>query len=247
MTRNSPKYNRIVNQILSEIRRGSYGVGDMLPTEHRLMNAFGVSRHTVRQAMQSLKQMGIIQAHQGKGSIVVSESNNAAFIEKIPSLEAIVDMGAELNRRLLKKTVVVADDELAGAFGCGKGREFLEMHFVRNLIQEPEVPTVFLKVWIDPIFESISDYLETDGGTTRDAIVEVMKQHFEFDTGAIRQTVSACAIDAETEAVLKLPVGECALKIERRYYQNPVSLPHLRSISICRGDLLRIESHFQAN
>ena len=37
--------------------------------------------------------------------------------------------------------------------------------------------------------------------TTRDAIVEVMKQHFEFDTEAIRQTISACAIDAETKSL----------------------------------------------
>lgn len=247
MTPGSPKYHQIVNRILTGIRRGQYGVGELLPTEHRLMTAYGVSRHTVRQAMQSLKQMGVIQVHQGKGSVVVSKPDATAFIEKIPSLEAIVDMGADLNRRLLKKLVVIADGELAGAFGCETGREFLEMHFVRNLIREPEVPTVFLKVWVDPVFGSISDFLEFEGGTTRDAMVDVLKRHFEFETGAIRQTVSACTIDDEAASVLNLPVGGCALKIERRYYQSPVLLPHLRSISVCRGDLLRIESHFQAN
>ncbi len=247
MTQGNPKYRQIVSQILSEIGRGTYEVGEFLPTEHRLMTAYGVSRHTVRRAMQSLKQMGVIQAQQGKGSIVVSKSNSAAFIEKIPSLEAIVDIGADLNRRLLGKSIVIADDELASAFGCATGREFLEMHFVRNLITEREVPTVFIKVWIDPIFESISEFLEIEGGTTRDAIVDVMKQHFQFETGAIRQTVSACGIDTQTAAILDRSVGECALKIERRYYQNSVSLPHLRSISICRGDLLKIESHFQAS
>lgn len=72
--------------------------------------------------------------------------------------------------------------------------------------------------------------LETEGGTPRDTIVEVMKRRFEFETGVIRQNVSACA-----------------LLIERRYYQNSAGTPHVRTVSICRGDLLSIESYFQAN
>lgn len=247
MTAGSPKYRQIVNRIVSEMREGTYKVGDALPTERRLMDAFGVSRHTVRQATQALKQMGVIDARQGKGSVVVSKPGPTAFVERMHSFKGLVDEGASVNRRLVRKLIVRADGELGEAFSCGPGRELLELQYLRQIVEDPPLPAVFLKVWIDPMFESISNALETEVGTTRDAIVEVMKRRFEFETGAIRQNISACALDKADAAMLDRPTGECALQIERRYYQNSAGTPHVRTLSVCRGDLLSIESYFQAN
>ena len=179
MTLGSPKYRQIANRMVSEMRNGTYEVGDRLPTEHRLMAAFGVSRHTVRQATQLLKQMGVIEAHQGKGSVVVSKPSPPEFIERVHSVEAPVDKGTYVNRRLVHKRIVRADTELANAFGCGTDRDFLELQYLRNIVQKIELPAVFLKVWIDPMFGSIASLLETEGGTTRDAIVNVMNGRYE--------------------------------------------------------------------
>ncbi len=247
MTAGGPKYRQIADQIVSEMRKGTYVVGDMLPTEHRLMTAYGVSRHTVRRATQALKQMGVIEARQGKGSIVVSRPGSTAFIERAPSIEEFVDKGASLDRRLVEKRIVLANGALAEAFGCSPGRELLETRYLRHVVRDTAVPAVFLTVWIDPMFESIANLLEIEDGTTRDAIVEVMKRQFALETGVIRQNVSACALDTVAAGMLDRPLGECALRIERRYYQKSASTPHLRTISICRSDLLSIESYFQAN
>ena len=242
-----PKYHRIVHQLLAEIRRGTYAIGDRLPSEHRLMSAFGVSRYTVRQAMQSLRQMGVVEAQQGRGTLVLSRPESAVFIEKIPSLEAAIGTGGGLDRRLVRQFRVAADAALSDAFGCEPGREFLEMHFLRRQVRAPRWPAVFLRVWIDPLFASVPERLETVEGSTRDAIVEVMQRHFEFETGAIRQTVSACAMDAACAELLHRREGDSGLKIERRYYSLSVSLPYLRTLSICRSDLMQIESHFLAS
>ena len=246
MTAGSPKYRQIVNQIASEVSNGTYEVGDRLPTEHRLMSAFGVSRYTVRQATQSLKQMGVIEAHQGKGSVVISKPGALAFVERAHSVEALDDKSAYIDRRLFLRRIVLAGAELADAFGCGTDREFLELQYLRNIVQDTARPVVFLRVWIDPMFESIANLLEIEGGTTRDAIVDVMKRQFEIETAAIRQNVSACTLDAAAAEILDRPVGECALLIERRYYQSSAANPHIRTVSICRSELLSIESYFQA-
>ncbi len=245
MTLGSPKYRQIANRMVSEMRNGTYEVGDRLPTEHRLMAAFGVSRHTVRQATQLLKQMGVIEAHQGKGSVVVSKPSPPEFVERVHSVEAPVDKGTNVNRRLIQKRIVRANTELADAFGCDTDRDFLELQYLRNIVQKTELPAVFLKVWIDPMFGSIASLLETEGGTTRDAIIDVMKRRYEFETAAIRQNVSACALDEAAADILDRPVGECALRIERRYYQSSATNPHIRTVSICRHELLSIESYFQ--
>jgi GntR family transcriptional regulator len=243
MQRGSPKYSQIVDRILSDIRAGTYGIGDMLPAEHRLMDAYSVSRHTVRQALQSLKQIGVIEARQGKGSIVIATATDAALVERIQSIEALIEMGGDLNRRLLSKRKIAADAVLAEAFDTQVGREFIEFHLLRYLAKNPEVPIAYLKAWIDPLFEPITAMVEDDGRT----MVELMKVHYDREIGSIRQTVTAWSLDEIVAGHLDRPAGEAALQVERRYYESASSPAHLRTISICRGDMVQIESHFQSS
>lgn len=64
------KYSEIANSIKEEIRKGIYDKGVKLPTEYELVARFNVSRQTVRQAIASLKNEGIIYQVQGSGTYV---------------------------------------------------------------------------------------------------------------------------------------------------------------------------------
>jgi len=59
-------YQQMKNQILS----GEWLPGEKIPSEHMLMNLFGVSRGTVRQAMQKLAGESLIETRRGEGSFV---------------------------------------------------------------------------------------------------------------------------------------------------------------------------------
>ncbi len=242
MSANQPKYGQIIDKLVREIRDGTYQTGDMLPTEHRLMEAFGVSRHTVRQALQGLKQMGLIQAQQGKGSVIIAKANPSAYVDMIQSIEALIAKGGDLDRRLILSRSVEADDELSQAFGTKKGREFTEIHLVRHSKQGPSVPVAYLKIWVDPEFSSLARELENDGRT----VAEIMKLRFGMETGSIRQSITATSLNQEVAEKLDRPAGDPALQIERLYSKTTLALPHLRTISICRGDLVQIDSHFQS-
>jgi len=98
---------------------------------------------------------------------------------------------------------------------------------------------------MNPLFTSISEVLKTEGLKFH-TIVELMRLHFNRNIGSVRQTISACTLEPDIAAILKRPVGECALQIERRYFEDAQAPAHLRTVSICRSDLVRIESHFQA-
>lgn len=64
-------YEQVFEQIKAQIRQGTYRQGDVLPSEKEFMEAMGVSRVTVRQALQLLSESGIIRTYKGKGSVVV--------------------------------------------------------------------------------------------------------------------------------------------------------------------------------
>ena len=66
----SPLYAQMMEQIRSDILRGVYPVGERIPTEHELETRYGVSRVTVRRALQELTNEGLLERKQGKGTFV---------------------------------------------------------------------------------------------------------------------------------------------------------------------------------
>jgi len=74
-------YEHIVNQILEAVSRGDLQPDDKLPSENELSEIFGVSRVTVREAIRSLEQFGMIEVRQG--------SRGGAYVKKM-NLDAVV-------------------------------------------------------------------------------------------------------------------------------------------------------------
>lgn len=62
----------VANRLQSEISAGVLKAGDKLPTEPMLMNAYGVGRSTIREAVKILSYSGHLRVQQGKGTFVES-------------------------------------------------------------------------------------------------------------------------------------------------------------------------------
>ena len=59
---------RIAQELAEAIGQGRYEPGTRLPSEHSLAEQFGVHRHTVRRALASLGQQGLVRVSQGSGA-----------------------------------------------------------------------------------------------------------------------------------------------------------------------------------
>lgn len=79
-----PKYIKIKNDIEDMINKGEIKPGNKLPTENELAKNYDVSRHTVRKALNILRQEGILYKKQGVGTFYKSNTNkttkNIGFI-----------------------------------------------------------------------------------------------------------------------------------------------------------------------
>jgi GntR family transcriptional regulator, phosphonate transport system regulatory protein len=65
-------WNRIATEIAESISTGTYHPGERLPSEHALAEQFGVNRHTIRRALASLSNQGLVRIAQGSGTYVES-------------------------------------------------------------------------------------------------------------------------------------------------------------------------------
>ncbi|HEY3309984.1 MAG TPA: FadR/GntR family transcriptional regulator [Desulfuromonadaceae bacterium] len=64
--------SQIADQIRSSILAGEFSPGDKLPPERELAEMFGVSRPSVREALNILASSGLLMSYQGGGTVVMS-------------------------------------------------------------------------------------------------------------------------------------------------------------------------------
>jgi len=71
---NNNKQEYVVAQILEAIEAGEYRVGDKLPSEMDLCDQIGVSRSSIREALNALRLVGVIETRKGDGTFIASEN-----------------------------------------------------------------------------------------------------------------------------------------------------------------------------
>ena len=68
-----PMYKQIVNLLNEKIEKGELKPGDKLPSEAELMEAYSVSRITIRSAISELEEDGLVIRSRGKGTFIASK------------------------------------------------------------------------------------------------------------------------------------------------------------------------------
>lgn len=81
-----PLYAQLADILIDYIKENNLKAGDILPSEHQLIEHFGVSQMTIRQALQRLSTEGCIIRLQGKGTFV-AEPRIREKLEGVQSLE----------------------------------------------------------------------------------------------------------------------------------------------------------------
>jgi GntR family transcriptional regulator len=127
-----PLYHRVYRQISEEIESGALQSGDRLPSERWLCDELGVSRATVRRAIEELVLDGLVEAR-GRGSFVTGE----ALVEPPNTLMSLSELGRsrglEATSRVLACDVRAATIDESEAFGIAPGAELFELQRLRML------------------------------------------------------------------------------------------------------------------
>jgi len=102
------------------IRSGRYRPGELLPTEEAFASEFGVSRITIRRAMEALAQAKLIDRQQGKGTFVRRGVLSAPIeVPTYSMIEQIARVGASTEVKVFEFGQQVPPAEVRRAFGIG--------------------------------------------------------------------------------------------------------------------------------
>ena len=131
-----PLYRNVVDRLGADIRAGVLPLGAALPSEKEIGALFGVSRITVRRAMDELAQAGLIDRGAGRAARVAAPRlvhAVAAFEDPFGTLQMV----RETTIRLLAFEWQVAAGPVARALQLDEGDQMLRIERVRSRGAEP--------------------------------------------------------------------------------------------------------------
>lgn len=210
----APKYSALASTLIDEIRAGRYRPGDLLPSEPELSRRFGVSRHTVRAALRSLYEKGLIVSRRGHGSVVQATAVDPRYNYACNSVDELLQY-ATTPRRVIGIERVVADEALATWLGCEAGYAWWTVHTCR---------------WREaggPVIASSRIYVPDAFGDAVAALADsalplfaIMEQRYGVHVAQIRQAFAVSAATAAEAQDLELAPGTAVMCVERRFFDE---------------------------
>ena len=201
------KAHRVYLLLRDDILRGGHAPGTMLPGELRLAEQYGVSRVTIRRALDQLATEGLIDRRPGAGTAVAApEIGTAAITADFASLmPQVVRMGESTTARLLSFAYVPAPAAVAAAMGDGgRMQRAVRVRFAAGR------PFSHLTTHVpEAIAQSFS---EADLATT--PLFRLLERS-GVEVAQARQTVSATLATPEVAEALDVAPGAALIALSR--------------------------------
>ncbi|MEU4348227.1 GntR family transcriptional regulator [Streptomyces sp. NPDC023838] len=139
-----PLYFQLSQQLEAAIERGTLTPGSLLGNEIDLAGRLGLSRPTVRQAIQALVDKGLLVRRRGVGTQVV-HSQVKRPLELSSLYDDLEAAGQKPATKVLRNTVEPATAEVAAALGVPEGDD---VHLVERLRYAHEEPMAQLRNYL---------------------------------------------------------------------------------------------------
>jgi len=224
-------YSRVETVLAGEITDGDLKVGDQLPTEDSLIARFGVSRITVRRAIQNLVRRSLVEIRRGKGTFVAAPKITQELTELSGFVEDMHALGRKPTARVIGKEIVTADASVASQLALTKGERVVRIRRVRLA---DGIPLSFDETYLPLEIgrKVISDDLKLE------PIFSLLERKYHVPLIEAEYKLDAVPADAEVAAALKVKERSAIFRIERTSYSagsRPVDYERLHY----RGDLVR--------
>ncbi|TQM72275.1 GntR family transcriptional regulator [Actinomadura hallensis] len=177
-----PKYAQLVAELQRRIESGQYAPGSAMPSEHRLIEEFGVSRPTVVAALRVLRDQGWIDSRQGKGRFVRGRPALASLESARAGQVRMAGSEAAIAGEVLAAGVVDAPNRIRSLLDLGpSSKAFIR----RRLLTTDGAPSELLSLWLpvdlaegtdltsaEPLQQGVREHLESRKGVKFDHVIE---------------------------------------------------------------------------
>ncbi len=227
-TRRNTMHDQTARVLRDRIHTGIYPVGELLPPERLLVGEFNLSRHTVRAAMKTLVDEGLIERQAGRGTIVSPRSEGSAW--GIKSINDLIGEFTESQIVVLKRGSVLAGSrpDVAEMFGLRKNAA---MYHIQRVISEKQGPIALHNLYTLTAYAARIPAEKLGYGP----LIEQIEEYCRVEAVRTRQVASATAATVHVAKLLGMRAGSPLLTLRRTYLkrtEEPIEYTELH----CRAD-----------
>lgn len=207
-----PRYRVIADALLDEIRTGRFAVGTLIPGELDLMTSHDASRHTVREALRVLEDMGMVERRRGRGTVVLSQDARPSFVQMVHAPSELFSYPENSRFRVLQADDIKLNRALAGELACQAGSEWTRITGLRTMA-DSGAPICWSDVYVVPEYASIAQRLGRSGRP----VYELIAETFGETVQRVQVTIYAGQLEERKAKALGVAPGTASLKLCRRY------------------------------
>ena len=197
---NKPKYKTAYNILKQEIRNGEYKPGEPLPPEHMIESRFGISRTTVRRALELLARDGYVDAKQGCGTKVLDFST----VQKLGALTSITEtlrsQGKEVVSHSMHIDHVKAGAKVANALQVKEDDVVVRIQRVQYANGQPFC--IMTNYLIQSLVPGIEQYVDQFT-----SLYELLETQFNIVLTSATEYLSAGVVEFAEAQMLHVQVG----------------------------------------
>ncbi len=219
---NVPIYIQIHDQLKQQIETGKWRVGDRLPSERDLAKTFQVSRMTLRQAIQTLADEGILERKIGSGTYVASSKVQEAMVGTTSFTDIILSQGRTPSSKTVSYVITKPSSSEMEKLQLDKDSDILKMERIRYA---DGVPISFEVTSVPHHFVAAFSKSEI----TR-SLYSVLAEKGNLHIARASQTISAMLASEKIADYLQISKGDAVLRLRQiSYLTGDVPFEYVRS------------------
>ncbi|MFV0479930.1 MAG: GntR family transcriptional regulator [Anaerorhabdus sp.] len=225
-----PLWSQVYDIISDRIASNVYDVGMTLPTEMQFIEEFGVSRVTIRQAMDRLISNHLIERRRGKGTIVLNR--NERVETRMQSNFVKTEELNERQKRLIKVQWTIPEAEILSFFNLQPKSKVLEI--IRHSYIGNELIGIH-ETFISPHIEFSDQFAEE----------ESLYQRFEnmgIGINSLAEEIRANVITKKEKIEFKTSKNTAIINRIRKGYHDSEPIEYTKIKYISDGYKLTIDS-----
>lgn len=215
MPARTPLHEQVAQDLTRRIRAGEWPLGGSLPPEQALCAAAGVSRHTLRHALRSLRDRGLVELRQGAPTRVISCTPPRVYSQDFHTLRDVLRYPSNTVRDNRSAHYVECDAALQQVLKAPVGSSWYCIGAVRR-DAATQVALAWTDIYIQGRFARVTRLKNHD----REMVFEQIERHFGVAIHRAEVEISAGLLSKAHAAQLGVKPQTPALVILRRYYDS---------------------------
>jgi GntR family transcriptional regulator len=226
-----PKYAQIADIFRQRISRGVWSKGYRLPANELLATEFGVSRVTIRQAVELLSRDGVIEAQQGRGTFVTGTLKQDRWLKVETTLSDL----AEVYRDTSPEIINISESRTDAPLLPEDGKAAAHYVFMRRVHSRNDRPYCVISIYLDEkVFRKYPKRFR------KETVIPILKDMRDPAISSARQTLTIGTADLEAAKLLQIPLNSPVAEVRRVFTAADNTVIYLGEVTY-RGDFVRID------